>query len=176
MMLSSLVASLRDKSRYFWVNNVAPSVWTPMRLRRRLLQRHGVELDDRSGPVVWLYGGIVSGTGLKVGSETFIGPRCHFEGGAPIVIGCRCNIAMEVFFCTPTHELGSSRQRAGAPLFQAISVGDGCWIGARALILPGVSIGEGCIIAAGAVVARNCEPNGLYAGVPARRIRDLPIS
>jgi hypothetical protein len=39
--------------------------------------------------------------------------------------------------------------------------------------LPGVVIGPGCVIAAGAVVVSDCKPNGLYAGVPARRLRDL---
>ena len=39
--------------------------------------------------------------------------------------------------------------------------------------MPGVTIGEGCIVAAGAVVTKDCESHGLYAGVPARRIRDL---
>lgn len=33
--------------------------------------------------------------------------------------------------------------------------------------------GPGCVIAAGAVVTRDAEPDGLYAGVPARRIRSL---
>ena len=31
------------------------------------------------------------------------------------------------------------------------------------------------MIAAGSVVTRDCEPNGLYGGVPARRLKDLPI-
>jgi maltose O-acetyltransferase len=38
-----------------------------------------------------------------------------------------------------------------------------------------VTVGDGCVIAAGAVVAKDCEPNGLYVGVPARRARDLPV-
>jgi maltose O-acetyltransferase len=40
-------------------------------------------------------------------------------------------------------------------------------------VLDGVTIGAGCVIAAGAVVTRDCEPDGLYAGVPAVRKRDL---
>ena len=96
-----------------------------------------------------------------------------FYCGVPIVIGARCNIAMQVMFCTENHEIGDASRRAGALVCAPISVGDGCWIGTRAIILPGVSIGEGCIIAAGAVVNRDCAPNGLYAGVPAKRVRDL---
>jgi maltose O-acetyltransferase len=50
---------------------------------------------------------------------------------------------------------------------------DGCWIGAGATILPGVTVRAGCIVASGAIVTKDCEPNGLYAGNPARRIREL---
>jgi maltose O-acetyltransferase len=54
-----------------------------------------------------------------------------------------------------------------------VSVGNGSWLGTGVTVLPGVTIGEGCVIAAGAVVTADCAPDGLYAGVPARRIRDL---
>lgn len=67
-----------------------------------------------------------------------------------------------------------SEKRAGRQIFRPIEVGDGCWIGANATILPGVKIGKGCIIAAGAVVNKNCEPDYLYAGVPARPVKKLP--
>lgn len=40
-------------------------------------------------------------------------------------------------------------------------------------ILPGVIINDGCIVAAGAVVNKDCEANSLYAGVPARKIKEL---
>ncbi|WP_308493924.1 acyltransferase [Microbacterium terrisoli] len=74
-------------------------------------------------------------------------------------------------FVTATHVVGDATRRAAAATSAPIVVGDGVWIGARAIILPGVSIGDGCVIAAGAVVARDCEPHGLYGGVPAMRIR-----
>lgn len=44
-------------------------------------------------------------------------------------------------------------------------------IGANAVILPNICIGEGAAVGAGAVVTRDLEPWGIYAGVPARLIR-----
>jgi acetyltransferase-like isoleucine patch superfamily enzyme len=41
------------------------------------------------------------------------------------------------------------------------------------VVLPGVEIGAGCVIAAGSVVVKNTEPDGLYAGVPATRKKEL---
>ena len=47
-----------------------------------------------------------------------------------------------------------------------------CWIGANVTILKGVTIEEGCVVAAGSVVTKSTEKYGIYAGVPAKRIKD----
>lgn len=50
-------------------------------------------------------------------------------------------------------------------------IGKHCFIGARAIVLPGVTIGDGSIIAAGAVVTRDVCAGSMVAGNPARVIR-----
>ncbi len=107
---------------------------------------------------------------VVVGENSSINRNCFYDGGAPLTIGDECAIAYNVVFCTITHAPGDAHRRAGKQVNRPIQVGDGCWIGANTVILPGVTIGAGCIIAAGAVVRNDCEPNSLYAGVPARRI------
>ena len=47
-------------------------------------------------------------------------------------------------------------------------------IGAKSVILPGVVIGEGSVIGANSTVTRSCEPWGVYAGSPVRRIKERP--
>ena len=47
-------------------------------------------------------------------------------------------------------------------------IGDNCFIGAHAIILPGVTIGNSCIVAAASVVARDVPAGSLVAGNPAR--------
>lgn len=51
------------------------------------------------------------------------------------------------------------------------TIGDGAWIGMRAMLMPGVTIGEGAIIAAGAVVTRNVAPYAVVGGNPAQVIK-----
>ncbi len=57
--------------------------------------------------------------------------------------------------------------------YRPIAIGQGCWIGARAIILPGVTIGDGCTIGAGSVVTKSIPDFSIAAGNPARVVRDL---
>ena len=54
-----------------------------------------------------------------------------------------------------------------------IHIGEGCFIGARAIILKGVTIGPGAVVAAGAVVTRDVPPGCLAIGNPAKN-KPLP--
>lgn len=109
-----------------------------------------------------------SRTNLSVGAKTFINYGCFFDLAAPTVIGERCDIGYQVMFITSTHANGDHDRRAGDVVAKEIRVGSGVWIGARATILPGVSIGNGCVIGAGALVLTDCEEDTTYVGVPAR--------
>ena len=50
---------------------------------------------------------------------------------------------------------------------------DDVWIGANAIILLGVRIVKHSVIAAVSVVTKSIEPYSVYAGIPARKIKDL---
>jgi maltose O-acetyltransferase len=110
---------------------------------------------------------------VAIGRNTFVNYGCFFDSLDRITVGNDCALGAQVTLLTSTHRMGGAARRAGDLVSRPIAIGDGCWLGARATVLPGVSVGRGCIIAAGALVVRDCEPNGLYAGVPAARIKDL---
>lgn len=170
-MLTWLWVDIRFSLWHFFINFLASSVATPRAVRYFYYRLFGMDIRTPSIQP----GSFFRGPGIKIGRRSFINTRCFFENGlAPVEIGSLCEVAMEVMFCTATHEMGAENCRSGAAVGLPIRVEDGCWIGTRATILPGVVIKHGCVIAAGAVVARDCEPNGLYAGVPARRIKELP--
>jgi acetyltransferase-like isoleucine patch superfamily enzyme len=59
------------------------------------------------------------------------------------------------------HDYVNSRHRD-------VHIGDNCFIGAHAIVLPGVTIGDHCIVAAASVVARDVPAGSLVAGNPAR--------
>ena len=54
-------------------------------------------------------------------------------------------------------------------------IGDNCLIGMGSILLDNAVIPSGCIIAAGALVLSNAqlEPNSVYAGVPAKKVKEV---
>jgi maltose O-acetyltransferase len=110
---------------------------------------------------------------VSIGTRSFMNHGCHIDDGK-LTIGDGVYVGPHVVFAMGDHEIGPASQRAGSNLSRPIDIQDGSWIGASATILSGVTVAPGCIIAAGAVVTKSTEPNGLYAGVPARRVKDLP--
>lgn len=137
-------------------------------LRSILLRMAGVRIGARVSFCghSWVYGkGQVS-----IGDETWISPRCTIYSHplVPIRIGACCDVGPGVTFVTGSHNIGTSKRRAGNGKALAITVGNGCWIGAGVLILGGVTIGDGSVIAAGSVVTADVDANSLYAGVPAK--------
>lgn len=47
------------------------------------------------------------------------------------------------------------------------------WVGGHSKVLKGVTIGENSVIGAGSIVTSSVESNSLYAGVPAKKIKDI---
>lgn len=169
--MSGLARRLALLARDLFVNGVAAWPVLPGQLRRAIYNAYGMRIET---------GGIsprcfIGSPRVAVGRGTTVNYGCFFDSLGAIEIGRDCAVGMEVLFCTSGHELGPSAKRAGRPVGRRIRIGDGCWIGARVAIMPGVAIGDGCVLAAGAVVTGDCAADGLYAGVPARRLRDLPV-
>lgn len=51
-----------------------------------------------------------------------------------------------------------------------IEIMDNVFIGSNSVILYGTKIGPNVIVASGSVVTRDCEPDSIYAGCPAKKI------
>jgi len=157
--------------------NIILSLLPPSRLfaaRAAFLRLAGIEMH-RSVKFCgrgWIYG---QGR-LIIGEGTWLSPGVvfytHLE--AEIQIGEQCDLGPGIEFIVGSHEVGTGERRAGNGTARAIVVGNGCWVGAKTVILGGVTIGDGAIIAAGAVVTRDVPAHTLVAGVPAVVKRQLP--
>ena len=153
------------------VNVIAASILIPKPLRVKIYKWNGI--DFKGAEIA--HRSFMGGSNIEIGQNTYINCNCFFDNLAKITIGKNCIIAMHVMFCTSTHSIknDNGKVKIGDSEGKEIIIKDNCWIGTKATILPGVTIDEGCVIAAGAVVTKDCAPNGLYAGIPAKRIKDL---
>lgn len=101
---------------------------------------------------------------LETASYVAIDDEVNLYSVDKIKIGTKVAISREAFICTASHDI----TKPNRPLKTApVTICDGVWIGARAIVLPGVTIGEGAIVAAGAVVAKDVEPWTVVGGNPA---------
>jgi acetyltransferase-like isoleucine patch superfamily enzyme len=113
------------------------------------------------GPFVEIQKGVVVGARTRVQSHSFL---CEL-----VEIGEDCFIGHGVMFINDTFALGGPAH-GRRDLWRATRIGNRVSIGSNATILP-VSICEGAVIGAGAVVTRNVEAPGVYAGNPARLLK-----
>lgn len=110
---------------------------------------------------------------VDLGDDNWIGAHFAIRGDGSFRMGNCCDIAPDVTVVTGSHKLGSAQRRAGEGISLSVSVGNGCWIGARATLLGNLSLDNGCVVGAGALVNKSFGENVLLAGVPARAIRRL---
>lgn len=153
------------------LNGVFASPFVPNRVRFVLLRLYGLDAAPSNVAAgVWF-----GSRRVAIGRGAFINRGCFFTTEGGVSIGARANLGMGVMVVTGSHEIAGPARRAGAATAAPVVIGDGAWLGARVMVLPGVKIGAGCVVAAGAVVIDDCEADALYAGVPARKLRELGV-
>jgi maltose O-acetyltransferase len=118
----------------------------------------------------------IGGARLRLADNIYINKCLLVDGNGEIRIGSNARVGPRCQLITSVHEVTSdpSARASHDPHYRPITIGEGVWLGAAVIVLAGAAIAEGCVIAAGAVVTRDTEPNGLYGGIPARRLKDFP--
>jgi acetyltransferase-like isoleucine patch superfamily enzyme len=125
--------------------------------------------------------------GCRIGAGSFIGPFVEIQ--RDVTVGERCRIQSHAFVCElvtmgddcfvahgvmfindPFRSGGPARGNRDA--WRATRIGRRVSIGSNATIMP-VSICDDVVIGAGAVVVRDITESGVYAGNPARKLRDI---
>ena len=109
-----------------------------------------------------------------VGSRTSINRKATLHCGGGIEIGEDVLIGPNVVIYSQNHlfdNLTSLISEQGYT-FKKVTIGDNVWIASNVIILPGVTIGNGAVLGAGSVVSKDVPSNAVWAGNPARHLKE----
>jgi putative colanic acid biosynthesis acetyltransferase WcaF len=106
---------------------------------------------------------------LSIGDHVWIGQESWIDNLASVQIGSHVCVSQRAYLCTGSHD---ASRRGFDLVVRPITLGDGAWVGAAAIVLGGVTVGANAIVGAGAVVTRDVPPGVFAAGTPARVVRD----
>ena len=109
-----------------------------------------------------IYVGINSNAGTR--------PGCYIQGNGGVYIGNYVHFASNIGIISGNHDLYNHKIHVN----KEVRIGDYCWIGMGAIILPGVILGPRTIVAAGAIVTKSF-PEGycVIGGNPAKLLKIL---
>ncbi len=116
---------------------------------------------------------------ISIGNNCKINPDVFLNGRSGITIGDNVTLSHGAKLISTGYdvehwmETGERIHITDKPIY----IGNNCWIGANAIILPGVKItGEFVIIGAGAIVTKDItESRVLVAGNPARIVKHYEV-
>lgn len=170
--------------RTIWLEFVTGFLWwfvgyIPIHHFRRFCYRlAGMKIGQ--GSSLHMYTRIYDPRHISIGQDSSIGERATLDGRRQLpgsqgglTIGNHVDIASEVMIWTSEHDLHDT---AFKPIEEPVVIEDYCFIGPRAIILPGVTLGKGAVVAAGAVVTKSVPAGTIVGGVPAKPIGDRDVS
>jgi putative colanic acid biosynthesis acetyltransferase WcaF len=137
------------------------------------------------GTVLRLFGahiapGVVLKTGIRVkypwllsvGANSWIGEDVWIDNLAQVTIGSNACVSQGAYLCTGNHNWADP---TFSLIVEPITLGNGSWVGARAVICPGANLGECSVASAGSIITKSVPPFEIYGGNPARLVRHRQI-
>jgi acetyltransferase-like isoleucine patch superfamily enzyme len=150
-----LVLHLRDRCRHI--------------LRcRRLSEKYGCSIS----PTAMLSG---PDSAISIGEGTAINAYVNVrfrEGRVKIGRNVLFGQFVSVLVGTHKYEDKSKLIKDQGTISGDIEIGDDVWIGAHSVIMPGVKLGKGAVVGAQSVVTCDVPEYEVWAGVPARKLKE----
>jgi putative colanic acid biosynthesis acetyltransferase WcaF len=145
--------------------------WALHGWRRFLLRVFGARIGNgcRIDPTckIWAPWNLVMGDYCALAADV----DCY--NVAPISLGSKVTISQRSFLCTASHDITSLLR----PLFSLpIHIESHVWVAAEVMVHPGVKLGEGCVVGARAMVLKDVPTWSVVAGTPATVIANREVS
>lgn len=169
--------NFRGKSKFkvqlWWIVQATLFNWSPQFLygwRRFLLKLFGAQIGTKVliRPSVK----ITYPWKIIIGDYSWIGDDVVLYSLGNIIIGSNTVISQRSYICTGSHDFTKEQ----FPIFEKeIVINDQCWLATDVFVAPGITIGKGTVVGARSTVLNNLDSNSVYAGYPAKFIKQRCI-
>lgn len=112
---------------------------------------------------------------IEIGKNNFFNSNCKLVSLKSIVIGDNNLFGPNVVIVDHNHRYSEADKlicEQGYDI-ESVKIGSNVWIGANVTVCAGVNVCDNVVIAANSVVTKNIEKSGVYAGVPAKFLKEL---
>ncbi|MBJ6144318.1 WcaF family extracellular polysaccharide biosynthesis acetyltransferase [Hymenobacter sp. BT559] len=153
---------------YFFFDSSLP--W-PYGLKTQLLRWFGARVGK--GLVIKPRVRVKNPWRLTIGDHCWLGEAVWIDNLADVHIGSHVTLSQGALLLTGNHDytVSSFPYRLGA-----ITLEDGVWVGAQSVVCPGVTCPSHAILTVGSVATRSLNAWGIYAGNPAKFVRERVIN
>jgi putative colanic acid biosynthesis acetyltransferase WcaF len=109
---------------------------------------------------------------LSVGNHCWIGEGVWIDNLGQVTLGDHVCLSQGAFLLTGNHNY----KKEGFDLMvDNITLEEGVWIGAKAVVCPGVTCRSHSVLSVGSVAISDLEPYSVYQGNPALKVRERHI-
>src|SRR5437762_1132806 len=99
------------------------------------------------------------GVRIRIVNGNYFNRYAMIDACGYVEIGNRNMIGPDVYITDSNHQFGEGLDPGHQPMDPGkVTIGNRCWIGAKAVILKGARLGDGCVVGAGAVVNTPVAP------------------
>lgn len=110
---------------------------------------------------------------LSVENNTWIGENVWIDNLTDVTIGSNVCISQGAMLLTGNHDF---KKKSFDLILGKITIADGAWVGAQAVVCPGVTCGTHSVLTVNSTATKNLEPYGIYQGNPAVFVRTRTIA
>ncbi len=168
MMIFDVLRALIYKLRFQKIG-VPSKIGKPLRLYHTKGVSMGKRVRILPGARIECHG---SGK-INIGDDVSIGQNFHLVSGGSLTIGSHVTLSGNVFISNLEHSYREIDTMAleQESVIREVSIGDYCFIGYGACILPGTMLGNNVIVGANSVVKGSYPDPVVIAGIPAKIIK-----
>jgi putative colanic acid biosynthesis acetyltransferase WcaF len=109
---------------------------------------------------------------LEIGDFSWIGEKVWIDNLVMVSISSHCCVSQGAYLLTGNHNF---TKKTFDLLVKPITLKEGAWIGARAIVGPGVTCHSHSILTVNSFTSKDLEEYGIYQGNPAIKIKNRII-